>query len=113
MKKIPKPIADLKINWTFDGSQGERPFVDSEEIFKNLNSEIQHHIILPGVYKFFIIDKEFEIDVHYKESITYFIVHCIDYEIWCKQSDNQLSHNLILDKFELISKNTFRIHIRE
>ncbi len=102
MFKISKTIADLKINWTFDSTQGSRLFVESYEIFNKLNPELKQYAILPGKYNFYFNDYKFEVNLGIKQVLSFFIVQEIDYCIWCKQSDHELPLFLTLDRFELI-----------
>lgn len=65
MTKIPKTIADLKINLTFSKTSNFCPtFTDFEEKFKKENPDLVNYRIKPGIYNFRIyIPVKKEIDV--------------------------------------------------
>lgn len=114
-KNNPKTIADLKIDWTFDYSTLNRYFNDTRSEFRKLNTEIHDLLIAKRKYKFFVSysNETFEINVmnwHSRE-LTDLILE-LDYQIYSLQVGEKLSKLLILDRFELIKKNEFRIHVK-
>jgi hypothetical protein len=105
----PKTIADLKINWTFDYN-----FEDSvSEKIHNDNLTIADLRIVPNEY-YFTIDDDFTFKIpELLDSNFTSLLREIDYKIFKLQLDNKLPRVLILDRFEVISKNIFKIHVKE
>lgn len=113
-KNKPKTIADLNINWTFDFQQSDREFDDAKSEFRKLNDDIHDLLIVKKKYKFFVSysNTSFQVDYFIGDQLTDLIVE-LDYKIYCLQLDEKVSKLLVLDRFELIGKNTFRIHFKE
>lgn len=117
MKKQPKTIADLDINWTFNGIYGTIAEIITH--FNKLNLDTYHLKIKCGKYKFFVLDKEFEIEL-YSENYSHIgdLIYHINNKIY------YYYHIPIeLVKFELILpivevngfnlvKGSFRIHVK-
>jgi len=104
-KNKPKTIADLKFKWTFDSSLID--YRDVRDKFDELNDSLSRYRIKSGCYTFVLNDESFKVDcfgdtlVWFFDDIHFAIIH-----------DLGLS-GLILDHFELISENTFRIHVKK
>lgn len=115
-KTKSKTIADLKINWTFDYSTADRDYHDTRSEFQKLNSNVHNLLIAKRKYKFFVSysNETFEVNLinwHSRELLD--LVLELDYQIYSLQADEKLSKLLILDRFELIRKNEFRIYVKE
>lgn len=106
-KSKPKTIADLKINWTFDWN------IDSSISTKirGLNTEISSLKIVKNIYRFFIDDWHFAIETSNGHTLLD-LIYSVDAKIFDLQQSNRLSRILVLDHFELIAENTFRIHVK-
>lgn len=106
-KNKPKTIADLKINWTFDWHIEFGIF----EKIQELNPEIKHLKIVKNSYRFVIDGWDFSIQTIDTETLTNLLWR-IDGSVFCLQSTDKLSKVLVLDRFELIKENEFRIHVK-
>lgn len=112
MKKQPKTIADLEINWTF---KPEYKGIDiGRETFKSLNPSLNYKIkkdwytfVVSGLYFCVKLGK------YDNNSIDSFIEQ-VDYEF--RQTHKELNlkfdENVTLIKFKLVSNNTFEIHVK-
>jgi len=103
-KNNPKTIADLDFNWTFDHSLFE--YYDVRRKFDELNGSLSRYKIKSGCYTFILNDESFEVDSFSESLVSFFdsIHFAIIYDL-------KLG-GLILDKFELVSETTFRIHVK-
>ena len=110
MKNKPqlKTIADLKFNWTFDWD------IDSSILTKirELNTEISSLKIVKNIYRFFIDDWHFAIETSNGHTLLD-LIYSVDAKIFDLQQSNKLLKVLVLDHFELIKENTFRIHVKK
>ncbi len=107
MQKQPKTIADLKINWVFDYN-----FEDLiSPLVQKLNPNIYQLKIVNDKYSFTINNCSFEIET--SNSTLGFLLKEIDCKVFSLQEKGLLSKVLTLINFELISENTFRIHVKE
>ena len=114
-KTKPKTIADLKINWTFDYSTSDRYFNDTRSEFRKLNTEIHDLLIAKRKYKCFVSYSNVSFEINVTNWINHEVIDLIlelDYQIYSLQADEKLSKLLILDRFELIRKDEFRIHVK-
>ena len=109
MTKQPETIADLSFKYTFTTYENDNLF-DKERRFKTQNKSLLKYKIKYQDYKFLIDDSEFEV---YASNSTRPIESFIE---WINYKLSYLP-NLILPKklvkFELVEKNTFRIHLEE
>ena len=109
MTKQPETIADLSFKYTFTTYENDNLF-DKERRFKKQNKSLLKYKIKYQDYKFLIDDSEFEV---YASNSTRPIESFIE---WINYKLSYLP-NLILPKklvkFELVEKNTFRIHLEE
>lgn len=115
-KTKSKTIADLKINWTFDYSKADRDYHDTRSEFRKLNTEIHDLLIAKRKYKFFVSYSNETFEVNLINWINHEVIDLVlelDYQIYSLQADEKLSKLLILDRFELIRKDEFRIHVKE
>ncbi len=115
-KNNPKTIADLKIDWTFDYSTLNRYFNDTRSEFRRWNAEIHNLLIAKRKYKFFVSYSNETFEVNLINWINHEVIDLVlelDYQIYSLQADEKLSKLLILDRFELIRKDEFRIHVKE
>ena len=108
--KTPRTIADLKINWTFEHDESKGPYFDQER-FQELNPELQHIKVKHDFY-YFLIGKEtvtVSCDGYYGtfDKTSQPLFNFIEALTWSLK--DILKHQK-LDRFELISENTFRIH---
>ena len=104
-----RTIADLSINWTFDYNYEDSV---SEKVY-NDNPAIADLKIVPNEY-YFTIDDDFTFKIpELLDSDFKSLLREIDYKIFKLQLDNKLPRILILDRFELISKNIFKIHVKK
>ncbi len=104
----PRTIADLKINWTFDWN------IEGGILGKiwELNTETKHLKIKKALYKFLINDFVFDVYANKNYNIGD-LIYVIDGNVFHFQEMNQLPRVLVLDRFELLAENTFRIHVKE
>ncbi len=111
MKK-PETIADLKIEWTF------RKFgnmIEGVSEFERLNPElIDLRIKTNRNYIFLIDDRTFIFDSvqYYGPEDNVSIGSFIEAVSWKMRITNSAQTNLKLDRFELVSEDTFRIHTK-
>jgi hypothetical protein len=107
-------IADLKVNWTFDFSNSDRDYDDTRFEFRKLNDGIHDLRISERKYTFFVSysNISFEINSGFGFQLTDLLLE-LDCRIYCLQLEEKISKLLILDYFELIRKNIFRIHVKE
>jgi len=107
----PKTIADLIFNWTFDYNYEDNVI---EKIRKD-NPNICDLKIVVSKYCFSIDHHNFQIpdlSPSYVNDVKT-LLREIDYEIFKLQNLNKLPKVLVLDHFEVISENEFRIHVKE
>ncbi len=106
-KNKPKTIADLKINWTFEDYFDET-ISDKEKKFSLQNQELLKFKIKEGDYKFLVNDSSFTVCVYLTlRKFESFIEH-INFRMTCRNIELPRK----LDRFELVSPNTFRIHLK-
>ena len=106
LKSNPKTIADLKINWTFEEQNIYDPMgIVLAKDFYQLNPKLIPNLIKKDEYSFQIKNKEYII-------YTYGTSLCLFF--------NDINYNVALyeifktlDRFELLSENTFCIHVKE
>jgi hypothetical protein len=103
-----RTIADLSINWVFDWN------LDANILIKIqvANPEISHLKIVKNIYRFYINDWHFPIETS-DVTLLSDLIYLIDGTIFNLQESKRLPKFLILDRFELLSENTFRIHVKE
>ena len=104
----PKTIADLSINWNFDW--GIESGIQAE--IRELNPYTSQLKIKKARYKFLINEFVFDVDTNENYNVAD-LIYIIDSNVFHFQEANQLPKVLVLDKFELVSENTFRIHVKE
>lgn len=106
-KSKPKTIADLSINWAFDWS------IESgiQAEIRELNPYTSQLKIKKARYKFLINEFVFDVDTNENYNLAD-LIYVIDSNIFYFQEMNQLPKTLALDHFELVSENTFRIHVK-
>lgn len=109
-KAKPKTIADLKINWTFSGYEKERVYQKFERFEKD-NPSISHLRIKPENYRFY--DGSVYVGNVYVNHSIMDIGWFIEYLNWMIMLYNSDFSNSVLDHFELIEKNKFRIHVKK
>ena len=107
-KSNQKTIADLNINWAFDWS------IESgiQAEIRELNPYTSQLKIKKARYKFLINEFVFDVDTNENYNVAD-LIYIIDSNVFHFQEANQLPKVLVLDKFELVSENTFRIHVKE
>ncbi len=106
--KTPRTIADLKINWTFE----KRKMDEGTYEFDKLNPTlIKLKIKTNRTYRFLIDDTNFVFDSvqYYGPGDNVSIDSFIEAISW-KMRIATGKTGFKLDRFELISENTFRIH---
>ena len=107
-KNKPKTIADLKINWIFDWNIESGILAKIQE----LNSDTNQLKIKKATYQFLINGFVFDVKANENYNLSD-LIYIIDSNVFHFQETNQLPKVLVLDKFELVSENTFRIHVKE
>lgn len=106
-KNKPKTIADLNFNWIFDWNIESGILAKIQE----LNPEIKHLKIVKNSYRFFIDKWDFTVQTTNTETLANLFWR-IDGSVFSLQNTNKLSKVLVLDRFELIKENEFRIHVK-
>lgn len=106
-KSNSKTIADLSINWTFDWGIDTSILVKIQE----LNPEIFSLKIVRNTYYFLIDDLKFSVQVIDNDTLAD-LIYCVDGRIFNLQNSKNLPNILVLDRFEFIEENTFRIHVK-
>ena len=74
-------------------------------------TEISSLKIVKNIYRFFIDDWHFAIETSNGHTLLD-LIYSVDAKIFDLQQSNRLSRILVLDHFELIAENTFRIHVK-
>jgi hypothetical protein len=108
-KNNPKTIADLKINYTFTDYESENEGIfKKHERFKKANKSILKYTVAPRTYTFHLGELVFDFyNNAYLTDLPRFI-EWLNFEL----VDREVQMPLKLDHFELLSENTFRIHIK-
>lgn len=101
-----KTIADLEINYTFTDYYNGNEIEEKIFRFKKDNQKLFDIKIKSGEYDFLVDDTYFIINACSFNNIALFI-EFINFKLWINSI--KLPRKLI--KFELISENTFRIHL--
>lgn len=111
-KSKPKTIADLNIKWTFSNYRNGETITKKKEKFKQDNCTISHYTIKIADYEFLIDDLNIKFSIADPTSIIDFI-EWLNFEVsyLAEISNLKLSKELI--KFELVSRNVFRIHLKD
>lgn len=107
-KPKTKTIADLQINWTFDWNIDNKILVKIQE----LNPETFNLKVVRNTYYFLIGDSKFKSEVFTPTCTLSDLIYHIDSQVFNLQENKKLSRVLVLDHFELIEENTFRIHVK-
>lgn len=119
-KSKPKTIADLKINWTFEPKQ--QPIMTTMDSIVRLNPKLKRLRIKNGYYTFEYSEINIDLNVKFSvhdgdERLKMFsgFLEELDYLIRGRRQFHQGLYlkPLTLDKFELLSENTFRIHVKK
>ena len=107
-KNNQKTIADLSVNWTFNWD------LDADILAKiqKANPEISHLKIVKNIYRFYVDTWHFPIETS-DLTLLSDLIYLIDSTIFNLQESKRLPRVLVLNRFELIAENEFRIHVKE
>jgi hypothetical protein len=109
LKTKPQTIADLKINYTFtDYESVNEGFSKKHERFRKANKSLLKYKIKQCNYIFHLNNLVF--DFYNRSSLTELpdFIEWINFELVYRK----IKMPLTLDRFELLSENTFRIHTK-